>query len=115
MKPSEIIRTFNDRYPYVGPVFWMLSVQYYIIQVVVALAWSIPYSLRFNTISDLGNTACDLYTSRYICSPLHSLMNASFISLGITMVLGSILIYREFTRTNVSAIGFSFMALAGFG
>ena len=110
-----MIKTFVDRYPYVGPIFWMVSVQYYIIQLVVALSWKIPYSLRQNTISDLGNTACGLYGGRFICSPEHSLMNASFIVLGITMIIGAMLIYREFKESWKSALGFSAMAVAGIG
>lgn len=108
-------RTFNDRYPFVGPAFWILSIQYYIVQIVAVMAWTVVYSIRFNTISDLANTACGVYAGRYVCSPLHGLMNASFISLGITMVLGSILIYREFKETVGSALGFGFMAIAGIG
>ena len=112
---TALIKTFTDRYPFVGPVFWMVSVQYYVIQVIVAHAWKTPYSWLHNTISDLGNTACGVSTSRYACSPLHSLMNASFIVLGITMISGSILIYREFKKSRLSTLGFSFMAFAGVG
>jgi hypothetical membrane protein len=115
MKPSQMIQTFHERYPFVGPSFWMASVQYYIVQIIVALAWTMPYSLRFNTISDLGNTACGPYNDRYVCSPLHGLMNTSFVILGITMILGAILIYHEFSKSFGSALGFSFMAIAGFG
>lgn len=93
----------------------MLSIQYYIIQGVAAAAWSIPYSLSANTISDLGNTACGLYAGRFVCSPLHTLMNASFLALGITMATGSLLIYQEFKKTRASLVGFTFMALAGIG
>jgi hypothetical membrane protein len=43
-------------------------------------------------------------------------MNASFILLGITMASGALLIYQEFRkRDSVTLVGFSFMALAGFG
>lgn len=115
MKSRQIIRVFTDRYPFVGPAFWVLSIQYYLIQIITALSWSMPYSIRDNTISDLGNTVCGLYAGRVICSPLHSLMNASFIMLGITMIVGSALIYQEFRERLVTAIGFTLMALAGFG
>lgn len=115
MKPSEAIKTFTDKYPFVGPAFWIASIQYFIIQSIVALDWATPYSIFHNTISDLGNTACGAYGGRIVCSPLHGLMNASFLMLGITMISGSLLIYREFTETTNSALGFSFMAAAGFG
>jgi hypothetical membrane protein len=116
MPLTRRIRSFHDRYPYLGPIFWVLSIQYYVIQLIVAAAWSLtPYSWLHNTISDLGNTACGPYITRVVCSPLHPLMNASFIVLGSTMILGSLLVYHEFQRSVGSAIGFSFMAVAGFG
>ena len=115
MKPATMIKVFTDKYTLVGPTFWIASAQYYLVQIIVGLAWSIGYSLRFNTISDLGNTACGLYSGRYVCSPLHDLMNLSFLVLGTTMIIGSTLIYQEFKETKGSRLGFSFMAVAGIG
>ena len=115
MKTSRLIRTFNDRYPLVGPSFWILSVQYFVAQFVVARHWTTAFSLSRNTISDLGNTVCGPYGGRLVCSPLHDWMNASFILLGLTMIIGSGLIYHEFRRGTASRIGFGFMAVAGFG
>jgi hypothetical membrane protein len=109
------IETFNDRYPLVGPAFWVASAQYFLIQFIVALDWARPYSLSKNTISDLGNTACGLYNGRAVCSPLHNVMNASFILLGLTMIAGSVLIYREFKQGRPAITGFTFMAFAGLG
>jgi hypothetical membrane protein len=114
-KSMERMQVFVDRYPLVGPALWVLSVQYFAVQLIVAAAWSYPYSWLHNTISDLGNTACGPYGGRLICSPQHNLMNASFIILGITMFQGAMLIYQEFGETSLSLVGFSFMALAGFG
>ncbi len=99
----------------VGPIFWMVSLQFFIVQYIVAHAWAVRYSLAANTISDLGNTACGVYGGRYVCSPQHALMNASLIVLGCTMVIGSVLIYHEFRRSFAEALGFGFMALAGLG
>lgn len=115
MRLVERIQTFHDKYPLVGPVLWLLSIQYYVVQAVVALTWSQPYSLLHNTISDLGNTACGLYGALYVCSPRHTLMNVSFVVLGITMLEGSTLIYHEFKKGRLSALGFTGMGLAGFG
>lgn len=109
------IQTFHDRYPLVGPTFWVISLQYFVTQLVVAAAWPRPYSWANNAISDLGNTACGIYSGRYVCSPLHDWMSASFIVLGATMIAGSLLIYHEFRKSMASAVGFSFMALAGLG
>jgi hypothetical membrane protein len=93
----------------------VLSLQYFIFHLIVAQAWPTVYSISQNVISDLGNTACGEYGLRYVCSPLHGIMNASFILLGITMALGSLLIYQEFRRTWATFIGFNLMGLAGFG
>lgn len=115
MQSFKRIATFTDKYPLVGPTFWVVCIQYFITQFVVALSWSVPYSWRANTISDLGNTACGAYAGRFVCSPLHDWMNASFIVLGLTMIARSLFIYQEFRENSGSKTGFSFMGLAGFG
>jgi len=115
MKSMRRITVFTDKYPLLGPLVWVLSVQYFVAQLVVAAAWPAPHSWSQNLISDLGNTACGQYGQRFVCSPDHALMNASFILLGITMALGSLLIYTEFRRSRASLLGFSAMALAGIG
>lgn len=94
---------------------WMLSIQYFTTQLMTALVWANPYSIRLNTISDLGNTACGIYNMQTVCSPLHNYMNASFILLGLFIVAGSLLIHQEFRETRGSAAGFFCMALAGVG
>jgi hypothetical membrane protein len=110
------VKVFSDRYPFLGPFIWFLSVQYFIVQVIVASAWSNPgYSWLHNTISDLGNTSCGVTSGRQICSPEHTLMNISFVTLGIIMATGSLLIYQEFREKFASLLGFSFMGIAGFG
>jgi hypothetical membrane protein len=115
MHISREINTFTNHHPFVGPIAWMLCVQYFVVQLIVAAAWSMPYNWNANTISDLGNTACGMYHDRFVCSPLHPLMNISLVILGVSMAVGSTLIYYGFKRTALSYIGFSFMALAGVG
>src|SRR5579863_5680731 len=99
MVKLRTIKTFTDKYPFIGPTMWMLSIQYFLIQYIVARSWTLPYSLSRNTISDLGNTVCAVRSTGFVCSPLHSLMNASFITLGVFMALGSLLIYQEFKES----------------
>jgi hypothetical membrane protein len=115
MSEKTRIKIFTDRYPLIGPSVWILSIQYFVVQIIVALHYTPTYSVRFNTISDLGNTVCGIYSGRVVCSPLHNLMNASFIVVGLTMTLGSVLIYQEFKQNQRTFIGFSCMALAGLG
>lgn len=110
------IAIFTDKYPLVGPFFWAVTIQYVIVQIIVAAFWHNPaYSWLHNAISDLGATLCGQYSGRAVCSPLFPLMNASFVLLGITMVAGSILIYQEFRKSFGSRLGFTMMALAGIG
>jgi hypothetical membrane protein len=113
--PVSRIRTFHDRFPYLGPIVWMSTVEYYAIQVIVAFDWITPYSLLRNPISDLGNTHCGIYAHRQVCSPLHGLMNAAFIVLGVLMIVGAPLIYLEFRERFSATLGFGCMAIAGLG
>lgn len=114
-KMHRRITVFTNKHPIIGPAFWILSVQYFVVQLIVIAAWPVPHSWKNNFISDLGNTVCGPYSGLYVCSPLHPLMNLSFIIFGITMAIGSLLIYTEFKRTNWTLIGFVLMSLSGFG
>jgi hypothetical membrane protein len=105
----------NRQHVTLGALAWLASLQYFIIQLIVARDWNLPYSLAKNTISDLGNTVCGQYGGRFVCSPLHQLMNISFVILGFTMIAGSALIYRQFKPSRAALIGFSCLGPAGFG
>jgi hypothetical membrane protein len=115
MRGIHKIQRFHQRHPRVGPVFYIASIQFFITQLVVALFWPVHYSLSNNTISDLGNSVCGIYSSRYVCSPAYSWMNASFMILGITMIGGSALLYHQFRKSAGTAVGFSLIGAAGFG
>src|SRR3954453_164562 len=106
------IHSFAVRHPLTGPLVWVLSIQYFVVQIVVAFAWNPSYSWRLDAISDLGATTCGEFDGRYVCSPLHALMNASLVLLGLSMTVGSALIYQELRR---SRWGFWLMAVAGVG
>ena len=95
-----------------GALVWLSSLQYFMAQAIAAYAWEPPYTWRLNAISDLGAVGCGPFDGRSVCSPLHGVMNASFILLGLAMTAGSVLLYRQFCRSRT---GFSFMALAGVG
>jgi hypothetical membrane protein len=98
-----------------GPILYVASVQYFIIQLLVSLRWTPPYNWSRNAISDLGNTSCDQFKGRYVCSPLHPLMNVSFLVLGITMILGSVLLYRRGPTVRLRFLGFGCLAVGGVG
>jgi hypothetical membrane protein len=105
------------RRPRLGAVLYVSSIQYFLVQLIAARRWSPPYSLSRNTISDLGNTACGNYGGRLVCSPLHGLMNASFVVLGVAMVAGSALIWRGCGRVAGwgAAAGLALMGVSGAG
>ena len=89
--------------------------QYFLVQLIAAKSFMPAYSLKYNTISDLGNTTCAIFNGRMICSPHHALMNVSFFILGLTMIIGSILFYNEFENLMSNRVGFSLFAIGGFG
>ncbi len=98
-----------------GPLLWASSIQYFIVQLIVIVAWTVPHSFANNFISDLGNTECGTYAGLAVCSPLHLLMNLSFVTFGITMFVGSMLLWRRFERNKLSTFGFLLMMAAGVG
>lgn len=100
---------------WLGPVLWISSIQYFIIQLIVISAWTVPHSWSDNFISDLGNTECGTYAGLAVCSPLHTLMNVSFVTFGVTMLAGAVLLARHFSKTKLSSTGFCLMVLAGVG
>src|SRR3954467_13535018 len=112
MHPEWRVRALVDRHPSVGPFVWLSTVQYFVVQLVVASAWTSSYSWRLNAISDLGATRCGQFDDRYVCSPLHGLMNASLVVLGLAMTIGSALVFQEVRRARV---GFALMGAAGVG
>jgi hypothetical membrane protein len=101
-----------------GAVAWIAAGQFFVAQVVVASAWSRPFSLRSDYISDLGNTVCGPYpagSTHDVCSPWHLAMNTSFVVLGITMILGAVLTRRAFPIGWVRALAGALFIAAGVG
>jgi hypothetical membrane protein len=71
-------------------------IQYLIAQLVAQAAWRSPYSWTVNPLSDLGAVHCQRTDSgyllpRYVCSPLHGVVNASVIVLGVLLAGGVLL------------------------
>ncbi len=107
----------NQQQLRLGAFLWVLSLQYYVVQVIVAAMWPVNngYSWANNTISDLANTVCGAYGDRLVCSPGYASMNISFVWLGITMIAGAVLLNQQLGKTRPVQLGFWFMALAGIG
>ncbi|WP_067838666.1 DUF998 domain-containing protein [Nocardia lijiangensis] len=110
----------------VGAIAWLVgAAQFLIVQLVVGAEWATSYSWTTNNISDLGNVDCGIWDQsrpRYVCSPLHAVMNASFIAEGILLLVGAVLTTAYWGRTAkwwtarallaVSAIGWIIVGLA---
>ncbi len=110
-----------------GAVFWILSLEFFVGEAVAQAAWRTPYSMLTNSISDLGNTACGTWppasvnlaslglSAGYVCSPLHSVMNVSFIVAGVLILLGLYLTRSVWPRRRLTAWGMALLAVAGVG
>lgn len=108
------LHNVDRRHPRLGPYLWIWNIHYFFVQMIVFKYWrGSQFSWLANPISDLGNTACGPYADRLVCSPLHSVMNLSFIVLGLATALGSILIYQKFQRSTVTKLGFGLLVISG--
>jgi hypothetical membrane protein len=102
----------------IGALAWLLAAQFFVAQVAVASAWTMPFSLKTRSISDLGNTACGPYpnhSSVIVCSPWHAGMNASFVVVGITMAAGAILARGAFRAGWRRSLAVALFIAAGIG
>ncbi|MER6949454.1 DUF998 domain-containing protein [Nonomuraea sp. NPDC000554] len=79
----------------IGAAVWLAgNAQFLLAQVIVGSAWPSGYSWAANNISDLGNVHCQMWDDsrpRYVCSPLHALMNTSFVVQGLLLLAGLLL------------------------
>ncbi|MCG0289900.1 DUF998 domain-containing protein [Streptomyces sp. PSAA01] len=103
----------------IGYSAWVAGVvQFFAVHWFVESAWARPYSWARNNISDLGNAHCALQSDpepRYVCSPEHAAMNASFIALGTLLVVGTVLTGALWRRGSTSAVTRCLLAGAGVG
>lgn len=100
----------------VGGAFWMLTLLYFVGQLVAQTAWRKPYSLIDNRVSDLGNTECGrTLADTYICSPLHAVMNATFVLTGVLILIGLFLTRTVWPRRRLTTWGLVLLGLAGAG
>ncbi|MFI8527369.1 hypothetical protein ACIGB8_23130 [Promicromonospora sukumoe] len=84
MRPAETSRALTRLaavLAFLGPVAFLVA------EAVSAVAWSAgAYDYGVNFISDLGTTVCGAeYGGRVMCSPLHAVMNAGFVTMGLSM------------------------------
>jgi hypothetical membrane protein len=113
-----------------GGVLWISTLVYFVGQAIAHAAWKTPYSLIDNPISDLGITTCGTWPPPgvgtqiaarlgtphgYLCSPLHDVMNVSFILTGALLLLGLYVTRTQWPRRRLTTWGLAFLSLAGLG
>lgn len=102
-----------------GAVAWILSLQFFVAQGVVQSAWTTPFSLAHNMISDLGRETCGVLSRApgidVACSPWHALMNASIILNGVLIPLGVLLTRSWWPKRRTMTIALAMIALTGPG
>lgn len=109
----------SHRSAIVGAVAFLLgAIQFFIAQIVAATAWKSPYSWSRNWISDLGNTTCGPFavphgSSSYVCSPLHVVMNASFVASGLLFLVGVIALWKLWPDGSLARVGKVLLLLSG--
>lgn len=103
----------------IGYAAWVAGVvQFFVVHGIVESAWARPYSWARNNISDLGNAHCAMQSEpqpRYICSPEHGLMNASFIALGTLLIVGVTFSGALWRRSATAIVARFLLACAGVG
>jgi hypothetical membrane protein len=100
-----------------GAAGWTLSIVFFIGQVIAQSASTRPYGLATNFISDLGNTVCGPFSDggyhANVCSPLHGLMDGTFIVVGLLQIVGAITTRRAWPRRRLTTFGLILLAIAG--
>jgi hypothetical membrane protein len=96
-----------------GAIVWISVVQYFVMLLVVQAAWTTPYSVVMNAISDLGAVGCGEFEGRDVCSPWHPAANASWVLAGLAVSLGVVLMHRFLPAGWRSRVGGALLFVAG--
>lgn len=105
-----------------GSACWILTLEFFAGEAAAQLAWKGPpgYNPLSDAISDLGVTVCGTMkiggVPGYYCSPLHDVMNASFVLAGVLILLGLYFTRSAFPLEDGSMkVGGTLLAIAGIG
>jgi hypothetical membrane protein len=94
-----------------GAVCWIVCLQYFVAEAIAVTGWRGDYSFRENYISDLGAVTC----AGAVCSPLHALMNASFVLQGVLVSAGAFLVWPALPRGWLGSLALALIAVSGLG
>jgi hypothetical membrane protein len=104
------------RFVQAGAAAWCLLLIFFVAQALAQAAFTPAYSLLDDRISDLGNTTCGPWlTHAYACSPLHALVDVSFVVTGLLLIAGAVLTWPAWPPRKLSAAGLLCVVLAGLG
>jgi hypothetical membrane protein len=104
----------------IGALFLIATSEFFLAQIIAQLAWP-GYSVTQYDISALGVTECGPFTNGsggltfYACSPLHVVMNAGFVVLGILTIAGVLLTRSIWPRRRLSTVGLALVVVSGLG
>lgn len=101
-----------------GGALWIVgAIQFVVAMIVVQLAWTTPYNILTNAVSDLGAVSCheNPMGTSYVCSPLHVVFNGSIIAFGIVVAVGAIAVFPLFSRNRAALAGTILLIVAGGG
>jgi hypothetical membrane protein len=94
-----------------GAWLWVCCLQYFVAEAIAAAGFRGAYTFRRNFISDLGATRCGDGAN---CSPLHALMNASFVLQGALICAGAFLVWPLFPK-GLARFALGLIAASGLG
>ena len=94
-----------------GGWLWVGCLQYFAAEAIAVAGFRGAYSFRRNFISDLGTARCGDGAG---CSPLHPLMNASFLVQGVLIFSGAVVLWPLFPR-GLARPALGLIAASGLG
>jgi hypothetical membrane protein len=103
-----------------GALCLVATSAFFVAQIIAQLVWP-GYSVTQYDISALGVTECGPYTNGsggltfYACSPLHVVMNAGFILLGVLTIAGVLLTRSTWPQRGLASVGMALVAVSGLG
>jgi hypothetical membrane protein len=91
--------------PRLGAYLWLFCFQFFVAEQIARLGWTGHYSMAVDYISDLGA----------MHSPLHRVMNGSFVLQGFLIFFGAVLVRPFFPSRWVYRVVLVLLAVAGVG
>lgn len=99
-----------------GGLLWFATLVWFFGQYAAQAAWTTPYSLAGNYVSDLGAVGCGNFppgTASYVCSPQHGVFNTATVLTGAFWMVGGILLAVAARRRHPQGIAYLLVALGG--